>query len=108
MKDRLIKSSINQCALLLYFIALIGIYISKALPVFYLYIDSAINIALNKRTGQSSGNNHGYAVDGNRESIYQKYSCTHTASSKSPWWRVDVGNVVRNLQLLLKLVQNAT
>ena len=41
------------------------------------------------------------AVDGNSESVYFKYSCTHTAHpySNSPWWRVDVGNVVSFDQL---------
>ena len=34
------------------------------------------------------------AVDGNRNSDYMRGSCTHTKVSDSPWWRVDVGNVV--------------
>ncbi|XP_073714483.1 uncharacterized protein [Misgurnus anguillicaudatus] len=33
------------------------------------------------------------AVDGNRESIYTRGSCTHTAGEYNPWWRVDLKRI---------------
>ena len=61
--------------------------------------DSTINVALNKATNQSSTpKSHGMAenaVDGNRESDFGQGSCTTTVPyTHSPWWRVDLGNVV--------------
>ncbi|XP_019631529.1 PREDICTED: uncharacterized protein LOC109475360 [Branchiostoma belcheri] len=34
----------------------------------------------------------GRAVDGNRNAIYAKKSCSHTAMERDPWWRVDLGS----------------
>ena len=48
-------------------------------------------------------------MDGNKESNFSKQSCTHTDTSNSPWWRMDVGNVVRQLQMIsvsLSMSQN--
>ncbi|XP_065146093.1 uncharacterized protein [Paramisgurnus dabryanus] len=34
-----------------------------------------------------------HAVDGNRESIYTRGSCSHTAGEYNPWWRVDLKRI---------------
>lgn len=57
-------------------------------------------------TWQSSTNHYGYpsrAVDGSKSSHWNSRSCTHTAQSYRPWWKVDLGKdhhiqkiVVRN------------
>eukprot|EP00058_Branchiostoma_floridae_P027354 XP_002612845.1 hypothetical protein BRAFLDRAFT_118409 [Branchiostoma floridae] len=52
------------------------------------------NIALNKKTTQSStryGGAAGRAVDGNVSPRYAENSCTHTAKESNPWWQVDLG-----------------
>uniref|UniRef100_A0A8C6TKT8 Fucolectin tachylectin-4 pentraxin-1 domain-containing protein n=1 Tax=Neogobius melanostomus TaxID=47308 RepID=A0A8C6TKT8_9GOBI len=33
------------------------------------------------------------AIDGNRESIYSRNSCSHTSTTTNPWWRVDLGDI---------------
>jgi hypothetical protein len=68
----------------------------------FLDIGSDINIALNKAATQSSTIFYANrAVDGNRSSNYSQRSCSHTSpeSSSPPWWRVDVGNVVRRTKV---------
>ncbi|XP_078577523.1 uncharacterized protein LOC144862672 isoform X25 [Branchiostoma floridae x Branchiostoma japonicum] len=52
------------------------------------------NIALNKKTTQSStryGGAAGRAVDGDVSPLYAENSCTHTAKESNPWWQVDLG-----------------
>ncbi|XP_035671477.1 uncharacterized protein LOC118412621 isoform X2 [Branchiostoma floridae] len=52
------------------------------------------NIALNKKTTQSStryGGAAGRAVDGDVSPRYAENSCTHTAKESNPWWQVDLG-----------------
>ncbi|XP_078682385.1 fucolectin-like [Branchiostoma floridae x Branchiostoma belcheri] len=53
------------------------------------------NLARGRSTAQSStvhGGASSRAVDGNTDSVYWHYSCTHTESFQSnPWWRVDLG-----------------
>jgi hypothetical protein len=73
--------------------------------------DPTKNIALNKIATQSSTHNEDglfgiaqHAVDGNRESMYNKGSCTHSLISNSPWWRVDVGNVVRHIKVCFAFI----
>jgi len=54
------------------------------------------NLAYNKPTDQSStdeGGNSNRAVDGKIIRDYGSGSCTHTLNEKSPWWRVDLGQV---------------
>ncbi|XP_039893258.1 uncharacterized protein LOC120736938 [Simochromis diagramma] len=55
------------------------------------------NLALNQNAVQSSNNDSlGFAdkaVDGNRDSSYQRGSCTLTTSQSDPWWRVDLKKV---------------
>ncbi|XP_076842398.1 uncharacterized protein LOC143486818 isoform X2 [Brachyhypopomus gauderio] len=51
------------------------------------------NIALGAQAVQSSTAFSGpaeNAVDGNTESDYYQYSCTHTATEDNPWWRVEL------------------
>ena len=61
-----------------------------------------INLAGNKPANQSttaSGGKASRAVDGDRNSYYFAKSCTHTNVMTSPWWRVDLQNVVRMKKL---------
>nr|XP_055075179.1 uncharacterized protein LOC129454650 isoform X1 [Misgurnus anguillicaudatus]XP_055075180.1 uncharacterized protein LOC129454650 isoform X1 [Misgurnus anguillicaudatus] len=55
------------------------------------------NIALGANAVQSSTFDQfadaNHAVDGNRESIYTKGSCSHTAGEYNPWWRVDLKSI---------------
>ena len=55
------------------------------------------NLAYQKNTIQSSTyNDQGasdHAVDGNSNTRWNGWSCTHTRDQKQPWWRVDLGNV---------------
>ncbi|KAI8514471.1 hypothetical protein Bbelb_070620, partial [Branchiostoma belcheri] len=56
---------------------------------------STTNLALNRPATQSSTDFRGApgrAVDGNRNAIYAKKSCSHTAMERDPWWRVDLGS----------------
>ncbi|XP_078686500.1 uncharacterized protein LOC144919130 isoform X3 [Branchiostoma floridae x Branchiostoma belcheri] len=56
---------------------------------------STTNLALNRPATQSSTDFKGApgrAVDGNRNAIYAKKSCSHTAMERDPWWRVDLGS----------------
>ncbi|XP_067282606.1 uncharacterized protein [Pseudorasbora parva] len=64
---------------------------------FFIVPKKSRNLALNGVAVQSSlGHPQGdaqHAVDGNRDSIYAKGSCTITKTEFNPWWRVDLGNV---------------
>ncbi|XP_073668795.1 uncharacterized protein [Paramisgurnus dabryanus] len=55
------------------------------------------NIALGANAVQSSTFDQfadaNHAVDGNREPIYTRGSCSHTAGEENPWWRVDLKSV---------------
>ena len=57
------------------------------------------NVALNRNAVQSSQFNHysgaGRAVDGNKDTLFQSGSCTHTNDEPDPWWRVDLQNVYK-------------
>ncbi|XP_049895815.1 uncharacterized protein LOC126387321, partial [Epinephelus moara] len=51
------------------------------------------NIARGGRVTQSSAGWNGppeNAIDGNRASIYEQGSCTHTQGQTNPWWRLDL------------------
>jgi hypothetical protein len=61
--------------------------------------DNLINLAQDKPASQSATSNDapaGRAVDGNKNTDFLKFSCTHTPQpgTNSPWWRVDLQNVV--------------
>ena len=66
------------------------------------------NVALNKVTEQSSTYVHGnadLAVDGNKNvHLYSGKSCTHTRTTTSPWWMVDLGQEVTWLNILHSLI----
>ncbi|XP_030609374.1 pentraxin fusion protein-like [Archocentrus centrarchus] len=55
------------------------------------------NLALNQKAVQSSTSDSvslaSKAVDGKRDSSFQRGSCTLTKSESDPWWRVDLGKV---------------
>ena len=65
-----------------------------------LYILVSSNLALNKPAWQSSTDPYsdyygfepvaGFAVDGDRSSMYYTGSCTHTNDEPNPWWTVDL------------------
>ncbi len=62
------------------------------------------NLATGKRTSQSStryGGESKRAVDRNKLTNYFSSSCTHTASTNKPWWKVDLGQryLVSNLKI---------
>uniref|UniRef100_A0A8C6TWJ1 Fucolectin tachylectin-4 pentraxin-1 domain-containing protein n=1 Tax=Neogobius melanostomus TaxID=47308 RepID=A0A8C6TWJ1_9GOBI len=51
------------------------------------------NLALEGKATQSSLYSHGIAynaIDGNRESVWNLGSCTHTQTQSDPWWRLDL------------------
>ncbi|XP_045899264.1 fucolectin-7-like [Micropterus dolomieu] len=53
------------------------------------------NVALRGKATQSKRYVHAFgaaynAIDGNRESVFDHGSCTHTAEETNPWWRVDL------------------
>ena len=54
----------------------------------------AVNLALGRRTSQSSTGYGGFAsraVDGDTDGVYGNLSITHTApDDANPWWRVDL------------------
>ena len=55
-----------------------------------------INLARGKPASQSSDHNKAYAqraVDGNRDPVFDRDSCTHTTVMDAPWWRVDLEGV---------------
>ncbi|XP_073714481.1 uncharacterized protein [Misgurnus anguillicaudatus] len=60
---------------------------------------STDNLALGAKAVQSSTYLYSeladakHAVDGNRESNYDKGSCTHTGVEDNPWWRVDLKRI---------------
>ncbi|KAI8493612.1 hypothetical protein Bbelb_285330 [Branchiostoma belcheri] len=57
-----------------------------------------VNLALNRPATQSTTafkGDPGRAVDGNRNPIYGRKSCSHTAMERDPWWRVDLGSSQR-------------
>ena len=65
------------------------------------------NVALNKVTKQSSTYVHGnadLAVDGNKNTYFYSESCTHTRTTTSPWWMVDLGQEVTWLNILHSLI----
>ena len=54
----------------------------------------SVNIAKNKGTAQSSTFSiyaSNLAVDGNKNTLMDSGSCTHTEDNPLPWWRVDLG-----------------
>jgi hypothetical protein len=70
---------------------------NKLLVFSYISEINLINLALGKPATQSSTSHTAparRAVDGNKNSNFTKYSCTHTYTTTSPWWRVDLQNVV--------------
>ncbi|XP_044065513.1 fucolectin-3-like [Siniperca chuatsi] len=53
------------------------------------------NVALRGKATQSQRYVHTFgaaynAIDGNRESVFNSGSCTHSAEQTNPWWRVDL------------------
>jgi putative membrane-bound dehydrogenase-like protein len=56
-------------------------------------ISGGKNVAKGGKTSQSSGGNSGKAIDGNKDSDYNKGGQTHTNNSgeKKPWWEIDLG-----------------
>ena len=59
-------------------------------------IPVAKNLAAGKKTSQSSiryGGDSKRAVDGKATTNYFSLSCTHTANSLKPWWKVDLGQL---------------
>ena len=53
-----------------------------------------VNVALGKATTQSSegwGGVSSRAVDGNRDTNFNRNSCTHTNNGEEEWWQVDLG-----------------
>ncbi|XP_066270508.1 uncharacterized protein [Branchiostoma lanceolatum] len=68
--------------------------ISKAPPKLGQCAGSTTNLALKQPTTQSSTGFKGApgrAVDGDRNPIYGRKSCSHTTMERNPWWRVDLG-----------------
>ncbi|XP_066270828.1 fucolectin-6-like [Branchiostoma lanceolatum] len=68
---------------------------SKAPPKLGQCAGSKDNIAAKRPAVQSSTDFKGdaaRAVDGDRNPIYGRRSCTHTAMEHNPWWRVDLGS----------------
>ncbi|XP_063183755.1 uncharacterized protein LOC134512307 [Chroicocephalus ridibundus] len=72
-------------------------------------LPGAPNVAREQRATQSSTSNPSglasKAVDGNRDGIWQRGSCSHTRREREPWWSVDLGGrravvavVVKNRQ----------
>ena len=56
----------------------------------------AKNLAFGKKTSQSStqyGGASKRAVDGKTTTNYFSSSCTHTANSLKPWWKVELGQL---------------
>jgi len=59
---------------------------------------SAKNLALFGKATQSQLNGNPWAsfghasnaIDGNRDSIYEHGSCSHTHTQDDPWWRLDL------------------
>lgn len=60
-------------------------------------------MAFRKTTTQSSissGGESSRAVDGNNDSDYYAWSCTHTAENvPSPWWQVDLSSTAEITQV---------
>lgn len=55
-----------------------------------------INIALGKPASQSTDFFNGkasWANDGNRDSAYEKGSCSHTMQEETNWWQVDLQGI---------------
>ena len=64
----------------------------------------AENLATGKKTSQSStryGGDSKRAVDGKTTSNYFSLSCSHTANTLKPWWKVDLGQryLVSNVKI---------
>ncbi|XP_051548511.1 fucolectin-like [Myxocyprinus asiaticus] len=63
------------------------------------------NLALGHNAVQSSTyEDHATAekaTDGNKESVYKKFSCTHTKYEQNPWWRVDLMDVYQVTKVVI-------
>ncbi|XP_071593081.1 uncharacterized protein [Heliangelus exortis] len=70
-------------------------------------LPGAPNMARDQRATQSSTSNAfgaaGGAVDGNRDGIWHRGSCSHTRREREPWWSLDLGG---SLPVAAVLVQN--
>ncbi|XP_019630610.1 PREDICTED: uncharacterized protein LOC109474706 isoform X3 [Branchiostoma belcheri] len=69
--------------------------VSRPIPKYDQCAEGITNLALNRPATQSSTDFKGApgrAVDGNRNAIYAKKSCSHTGMERDPWWRVDLGS----------------
>uniref|UniRef100_A0A8C5PPS3 Fucolectin tachylectin-4 pentraxin-1 domain-containing protein n=1 Tax=Leptobrachium leishanense TaxID=445787 RepID=A0A8C5PPS3_9ANUR len=78
---------------------LIGLTVLGFLSLTYCCEDpaqGAINLARNGTATQSSNNVHsnpGYApkaIDGNNQTDFSGWSCTHTKPEDNPWWKLDL------------------
>ncbi|GMH44734.1 hypothetical protein BSKO_12686 [Bryopsis sp. KO-2023] len=61
-------------------------------------------VSLHKPAKQSStayGGDAGRAVDGNVNTNFGSRSCTHTKSTKSPWWQVDLGKSFKITRIVI-------
>lgn len=62
----------------------------------YGYQDEKDNVALRGEATQIDTYNEfgaaSNAIDGNRDPIYSHNSCTHTATTTNPWWRLDLNH----------------
>ncbi|KAG7469845.1 hypothetical protein MATL_G00133170 [Megalops atlanticus] len=58
-----------------------------------------VNVALRGKATQSSTYNYmsraAKAIDGNRDGVFSRGSCTHTEGETNPWWRLDLMDVYR-------------
>ncbi|XP_048057783.1 uncharacterized protein LOC125275132 [Megalobrama amblycephala] len=62
------------------------------------YLCSPRNLAVGGKANQSSTystNGPQYAIDGNRNPIFSRGSCTFTNWEKEPWWRLDLLDVYK-------------
>lgn len=59
------------------------------------------NVALNKNTDQSSGNDAHRAVDGVKYTELHRNSCSLTDEEDNPWWRVDLGETKKIFSLII-------
>ncbi|KAL6462448.1 hypothetical protein MHYP_G00288700 [Metynnis hypsauchen] len=68
------------------------------------------NVALKGRATQSSLHCFNFvsnAVDGNRDSVYDHGSCSHTNNDFSPWWRLDLLKHHKEFSVTITNSQNA-
>ncbi|XP_036394348.1 uncharacterized protein LOC118784294 [Megalops cyprinoides] len=58
-----------------------------------------VNVALRGKATQSSTYSYmsraAKAIDGNRDGVFSRGSCTHTEGETNPWWRLDLMDVYR-------------